>query len=312
MLLFMTFLNFFLLAKLQSNNNIVDLYERLIDSDNCRFIFNDSIKSTRFVDGGQKKEGVVQEFSGREPLFIIPLKSSIDESNKIVKISLNLKPYIESPFPEVANLYFRFYIEAKTDELSTRKAGISRSTIIYDVKINEKRNLPENSILDLRTQSFCKINTCFYFNILPNSYDLTFFDATALKNIRTLEDEPFKKYMLDKRVKKDELVVVFNKKEKKDSYCFFSVYSRERIGTGQFALAILVNIFCGFLLFIPAYRKTFSPALPLSKIWGELPIEIFITFVVAFSMLIYFIWPKISPFFMKLWMWLMSKFKFKK
>ncbi len=297
---------------IKSSNNVVDLYERLIDSDNCRFIFNDSIKSTRFVDGGEKKEGVVQEFTGREPLFIIPFKSTIDETNKIVKISLNLKPYLDSAFPEVANLYFRFYINASTDELSTRKAGVSRSTIIYDVKVNEKRNLPKNSILDFRTHSLCKINTCFYFNILPNSYDLTFFDATALKNIRTLEDEPFKKYMLDKRVKKDELVVVFNKKEKKNSYGFFSVYSRERIGTGQFALAILVNILCGFLLFVPAYRKTFTPELSLSEIWEKMPTEIYITFIVAFSMLIYFIWPKISNLFAKIWNWLGYKLKFKK
>lgn len=86
--------------------------------------------------------------------------------------------------------------------------------------------MPENSKLDLRTHSLCTINSCFYFNILPNSYDLTFFDATALKNIRTLEDEPFKKYILDKRVKKDELVVVFNKKDKKRKLrLFFRIFS---------------------------------------------------------------------------------------
>lgn len=295
---------------IKAKYKIVDLYERLIDSDNCRFIFNDSIKSTRFVDGGQRKEGVVQEFSGREPLFIIPLKSTIDVSNKIVNISLNIKPYLESSFPEVANLYFRFYIEPNTAELSTRKRGISSSTIIYDVKLNEKRNLPENSKLDLRTHTLCTINSCFYFNILPNSYDLTFFDATALKNIRTLEDGPFKKYILDKRVKKDELVVVFNKKDKKESYGFFSVYSRERIGTGQFALAILINIFCGFLLFIPAYRNSFNPVLSFTDIWGNLPFEILIAFFIAFSMLIYFIWPTIINYITRLWKWIAFKLRF--
>ena len=48
------------------------------------------------------------------------------------------------------------------------------------------------------------------------------FDNSSHKNVRTLEYESFNKYLGDKRVKKDELIVVFNKKEVAESFSFFS------------------------------------------------------------------------------------------
>ncbi|MEO6693166.1 MAG: hypothetical protein ABIO44_12555, partial [Saprospiraceae bacterium] len=204
--------------------------------------------------------------------------------------------------------------------ISMRKKGVSKSTIIYDIKVNERRNIPDDKIQYFNDQEFCKIKYCFSFNIFPNKYDIVFFDNTSLKNVRTLEYESFNKYLGDKRVKKDELIVVFNKKEVKEfekkevaeSFSFFSIYSMERIGPGQFALAILINIICGVLLFIPAYRKTFVPEISLLKVWSVLPSEIFIALSIAFATLIYFILPVIIYKMNTGWSWVLTKIDLKR
>lgn len=69
---------------------------------------------------------------------------------------------------------------------------------------------------------------------------------------------------------------------------------KERIGTGQFALAILLNIICGVLLFFPSYRKTFNPEISFLKVWNNLPFEIYLAIIIVFGMIIYFIWPWIK------------------
>jgi hypothetical protein len=68
----------------------------------------------------------------------------------------------------------------------------------------------------------------------------------------------------------------------------------ERIGPGQFALALLINIICGVLLFIPSYRKTFDPELSIGTVWSHLPIEIFIALSIAAGTFLYFVWPILS------------------
>ena len=177
---------------------------------------------------------------------------------------------------------------------------INASLVIYDIKVNEKRNLPENLILELREKVLCEITNCFCFNIVPNYYDLTFFDTSSLKNIRTLEFDSFNKYLGDKRVKKDELVVIFNKKNNKESYGFFSVLSKERIGTGQFALAVLINLLCGILLFIPSYRSTNNYNILFANFWTNLPLEVYIAIGIGLLLLVYFTWPRIIFAFSKI------------
>lgn len=289
-----------------------DLYDKLKESDNCRFIFNDSVKGNKFLDDGQKKDGVVQEFLSRTSLCILPIKSTIIPVKKTIDIEIDLKSFNNCNIPENTNIYFRFYLEPSIRFISTRKTGISRSTIIYDVKVNEKRNLPDSSILDLREKVFCNISKCFFLNIIPNNYDLTFFDAGSLKNIRTLEYGSFKKYLGDKRVKKDELVVIFNKKEQKESYSFFSVFSKERIGAGQFALAVLINLLTGILLFIPSYRAVNKYDIISINFWISLPIEAYIAISIGLLLLIYFIWPKIINFFKVIFKRIISIFRKKK
>lgn len=275
---------------LSKSCQVDDLYEKLRIADNSRFIFNDSVTKTASLDGGRNIQGVIHTFADRNELCILPVTIN-DTSDGIINITANLKPYNDSPTQ--SNVYFRFCIEPSFPFISVRKKGISKSTIIYDIKVNERRNIPDHLISLFNEKDLSKINSCFSFNILPNKYDIVFFDNSALKNVRTLEYDSFNRYLGDKRIRKDELIVVFNKKQNGESYSFFSVYSKERIGPGQFALAILINIICGVLLFIPTYRKSFEPELVLSTVWWKLPLEIYIALGIALLTLIFFIWPSI-------------------
>ena len=276
-----------------------DLYEKLSISENSRFIFNDSVASTDSLDGGRNKLGVIHKFSGRNELCILPVKVEIVDEN-LISATLNLQPYQDYNSDSKPNIYFRFWIKPSVPYISMRKKGISKSTIIYDIKVNEQRNIPDNKISYFSDKALCEIKNCFSFNIVPNKYDIVFFDNSSLKNVRTLEYDSFNKYLGDKRVKKDELIVVFNKKQSIESYSFFSIYSMERIGTGQFALAILISIICGILLFIPSYRKTFNPEISFLKVWNKLPFEIYLAITIAFGMIIYFVLPWLKNVFYKI------------
>ena len=266
---------------------LTDLYEKFIDTANTKFIFNDSVKSTKSLDGGNNKRGVTHHFVGRESLCFLPI--SITRLNKQVLIEVDLAHYQQNK-DEKPNIYIRFCIKPLRPNVSTRKSGISKSTIIYDVKFNERRNMPDELLLNFHASKLCKINKCFCFNIIPNKYDIVFHDSSSLKSVRPLEYESFMRYLLDNRVKKDELLVVLNKKEDADSYSFFSIYANERIGFTQFTWAISLNLLCGILFFIAAFRSTPHPNIGFLKALRWLPPEIFIatTLILGFMMYIYF------------------------
>ncbi|WP_454973988.1 hypothetical protein [Capnocytophaga gingivalis] len=266
---------------------IKDLYEKLKDRENSRFIFNDSIKGDETLDAKTDELGVIHEFLNRDYLCILPIKTKIEAET--IYISIDLRSYKEKK--KTTNIYFRFLIEP-IQKIPMIKNGIGKSTIIYDIKVNEQRNIPSNKVSSLNKKIFSKIKSCFLFNIIPNKYDIVFFENKPLKNIRTLEYDSFKRYLPYDRVRKDDLIVVFNKKKSSElspSYSFFTIYSKERIGMGQFALAILINIICGFLLFLPSYRKTFVEGNPW-EFWKWFTIEIYFAFSIIIFTALYFSW----------------------
>ena len=296
-----------------TNNSVpVDLYENLKDSANSKFIFNEAVRSVTPLDDGQNVNGVIHEFIGRK-LCIVPVIINKLLSKKILEIKIDLTYYNKKAIDENPNVYFRFYLEPLVTSISTRKTGLSKSTIIYDIKINEKRNLPDFLYPDLRTKNFCKILTCFCLNVVPNSFELTFLDNSTLKNVRTLEFESFNRYLKDKRVEKDELLVVFNKKEAKEndalpSYSFFSIFYKERIGAGQFALAIMINLVCGIILFFPSFREQHELSWS-EDLFSKLPLELYLALGIGFILLLYFIWPSIIFLIRRLFSWIMKKIK---
>lgn len=266
-----------------------DLYSKLQLSENSKFIFNDSVKSTISLDGGSNKQGVIHEFSDRNKLAILPVDIIRNEKDKILRLTVDLYNYRQKGSND--HVYFRFCIEPKISMLSTRKTGITKSTFIYDLKINEKRNIPEDLLNSLRDKIPCKIETCFYLAIVPNNYDLSFFDSSILKSVRSLENLPFNKYLGDDRVKKDELMVIFNKRNNSDTYSFFLIFTKERIGAGQFALAVLINLISGILLYLPSIRQNGTVKFFSKQFWNILPTEIYIACLLGICTILYFIWP---------------------
>jgi hypothetical protein len=273
---------------LNTLNLITDLYPRLKDAINSKFIFNDAVANTHTFDGGTGTLGVMHEFQGRAPLSILPVSLTANYQNHIIQVQLDLSAYHNKGVS--SNIYFRISITSSTNALSIRKKGVSRTTIIYDYKINEGRNISDTLSTELRNKELCSIKHCFCFTIVPNSYDLSFYDSSSLKNVRTLEYDAFYRYLNDHRVQKDELMVVFSKKTYPNSFAFFSIFVKERIGTGQFALAILINLISGILLFLPAFRKENNGDIN----WHELPIEVFVAIFASLSLFTYLIWPEID------------------
>jgi hypothetical protein len=269
-----------------------DFYDKLKNSDNSRFIFNDSVSNTISFDGGQNSLGVIHEFSGKDKLCILPVQLRNDSSNQKVQLTIDLSEY-KKKADSATNAYVRIAIESNLNTISTKKKGIGKSTIIYDIKLNERRNIPVHLLQEFKNSSPCKINTCFCFHIIPNSYNITFLESEHLKNVRTLEFKPFKNYLNDSRLKKDELIVVFSKKKEEESYTFFSIYTKELIGVSQFAIAILINIVCGFLFALPAIRAQIPEGATFVNFLQAPPFEFYLALFLALIMLFYFFTPLI-------------------
>ncbi|SFQ02461.1 hypothetical protein [Parafilimonas terrae] len=263
-----------------------DLYEKLSNSENSRFIFNDSIKQTQSLDDGRNKLGVIHEFANRDYLCILPI-SIIRKGNNILEVKIDLQHYRAAQAD--ANIYFRFAITPQMPAISMHKKGISKSTIVYDIKVNERRNIPDQMLTFFSQRNFCAIKACFCFFIIPNDYDIVFFENDSLKSVRTLEYDAFTKYLGDKRVKQDELIVVFNKKKNSESFSFFSIFTKERIGPEQYILAILINMVSGILLFLPGFRTGINKE---TSVWKQLPVEFIIAILITVVTFLYFLWPK--------------------
>lgn len=295
---------------LEKGMEVMDFYNKLKSSNNSRFIFNDSVTSTIPLDEGQNTQGVIHKFNGKGELCILPVELKNNYTNKNIQLKIDLENYSEKA--RDVNAYVRIAIEPNVGSISTSKKGIGKSTIIYDIKLNENRNIPTSLMQEFKNTSTCNIDACFCFHIIPNRYSITFLESDYLKTVRTLEFEPFKKYLNDSRLKKDELIVVFSKKENKDSYSFFSIYTEERIGASQFALAVLVNIICAFLFALPAIREQISDNTSKIEVFQNIPIEFYIALALALTMLFYFFTPSIIELYKKVITYIASIFIKKK
>jgi hypothetical protein len=273
------------------NATITDFYTRLREPSNSRFIFNDSISNVASLDGGENQNGVIHKFSGKDKLCILPIEFINDFENHKVTVRLNLNIYhqFEHPLGEPRpNIYFRFCIKPKKSEISVTKKGITKSTILYDIKLNQRRNIPDGLLNEILQHELCNVKTCFCFNIIPNTHDLVFFDSATLKNVRTLEYGAFKKYLGNDLLQEEGLIVVFNKKSELDSYSFFSIFTKEHIGIDQLAVALFINLVAGVLLFIASLEV--SLALENRKFSSiSLPLSFWLVVILFLAMLCYFL-----------------------
>lgn len=284
----------------------VDFYKKLENSQNSKFIFNDRIARTTSLDGGDNKTGVIHDFEGKSSLCILPVVLDPNYQSGEIQITLDLKSY-KIHDHENPNIYIRIGIECDLETISTIKKGVGKSTLIYDVKLNESRNIPENWALIFPNSHFCLVQTCFCFHIIPNHYDIGFVESEHLKNVRTLEYQPFVNYLDDKRLERNKLMVVFSKKKDSESYTFFSMYNRELIGFPQFAVAILINIICAFLFALPTFRNQLKPDAKIDEIIFALPLEYYISFILIIVFVVYLFFQPLKRNAFRFWNYTKSR-----
>ena len=71
----------------------------------------------------------------------------------------------------------------------------------------------------------------------------------------------------------------------------FVVFKKERIGAGQFVLALLINLLCGVLLTFPSFRQT----VPVGQsLIANLPPEFWVAIGIELLTAGYFLWPYLN------------------
>lgn len=252
------------------------LLKNLSDRDNGRFIFNDVVCKISNA-GGDPRDGTILSFEKRDALTVLPCDSNVN--NELISFE------IKKPSKYEGNLYFRVLIKIGNDTIAIRKGGITQTSYIYDFKINETRNLPQN-IYELRKNmglEICKVKKVFCFHAVPDNFVFSFVDSSKLKNIRKLESTAFQKYLPEvKGISKDCYNIMFLKdedREGKESYSLFSICMEETIGSKQIALAIGANILCSLLFALSSLRFIKDPTIEWYRqipweYWGALAILI--------------------------------------
>ncbi len=222
------------------------------NSANCKFIFNDTVKKVISIGDSPANGGVV-EFKGREPLAILPILCSSIEDGKCVFAVENLDKIKVDVHN--AKAYIRFLIETRLEKFVVVHSGITKNSYLYDLKINEMRNIPDSINLCINHGKYIcdKIRSCFCMHVVPSDYYLTYADSNKLKNIRILENDAFNRYLIDLHALEDEYIIIFQKDQTKEkdevkSYSFFSEFEKERLGSKQIIFAVFANLFCSLII----------------------------------------------------------------
>jgi hypothetical protein len=279
-------IDFKLVVPFVKDNNLTPvtcLLPNLIsDTENRKFIFNDNIKEFSYLDSSKKSGGIIT-FETRNKLTLLPIVPELED--QVVTFS------IKEPKTKENSIYTRFLIKTNYKTLSRIKKDIAKKSYIFDFKLNEKRNLPDNVYKIVKDDyHICTVKSCFCLHVIPNSYNISFIDQAKLKNIRELEVPPFKKYLSDelKNMKEGKYMILFCKENDSDAYSFFTIVNKERIGTQQIILAIGANILCSLLFGFGTLRATNKDN---SYIWRGLPIEFWAAIIILIVLMIFVCYP---------------------
>jgi len=264
----------------------------LSNQDNCKFIFNDTIESLSEISGDMRN-GAIINFTTRNKLIVLPLDKDlfIDDKGQIVsfKIILLQNKTAKDSF------YIRFLIKSTIKTLSRERKNISHMTYTYDIKINEKRNLPDNVHQTIKDKyNLQKIKQCFCLHVVPNSFNISFINGNKLKNIRELEVVAFGNYLSSKipglkKIEEGKYLIIFNKDDSnKESYSFFTIFSKEIFGIELIVFTICANIICGLLFAISSWRMSLTEKIYSLK---QIPLEFWIVSAIVIFLLIILLKP---------------------
>jgi hypothetical protein len=239
-----------------TNTNFKCLYNNIINTENCRFIFNAEIKDISPING-QSPFGTRIEFNNDRKITALPIdfpdNVKIDDDTHTLSLTIDINNEQISD-----TIYVRFLIKTDEPAFSYEKKEVTKRIITNEVRVNECRTASP-AVIKLQKKNYepVTINKCFCFNIIPNSYSIDFIDDTKLKTIRGLEATGFNHYLdalkeeFKLSLKEHEYNIVFSKQENNSTspihYSFFSRYSKEYIGNIQIGVAVAVNILCSLL-----------------------------------------------------------------
>lgn len=265
---------------------VVCLMDSLVrDDDNCKFIFNDKIVANKPI-GADKRNGAIVDFAARNSLAILPL---FDVTSIGDIVSFRVRPVRN----QIQN-YVRFCLRVGIRDLSIVKTGIAKCSYIYDIKINEQRNMPD-SVNKVTNKGFAvctSIKRCFCFHVIPSKYNISYLNGLKLKNIRILESQAFSKYLpLNRILPVNEYMIVFIKDSNlgSDGYAFFSEFEEERIGVKQLVVAVVLNIFCNLLF------ASSSISFSCGKEWyRQLPIGHWVSIVLLIGFMVFIFGPMLN------------------
>ncbi len=239
------------------------------DDKTSRFVFNDRVKASAPIEGDRNK-GVDITFEQYGSLTLLPVTEiKTNTSGQFVSFVCTIPP---SSAPRI---YMRILIRTNMPTISNVHKGISKSTYLYDIKINEKRNLPDN-IYRIVGQDYkiCPVKECTCMHIVPKLYDIAFVDGNMLTNIRTLEEQFFTIFLPKaKGLNTDAYMIITNRSSGNEGHTFFTVFAKEAIGTKQVFFAIGANMLCSVLFAIGAIRNTITSEIRLLQ---QIPLEYWI------------------------------------
>ncbi len=238
----------------EDDSSCGDLFCSLKEPDNARFVFNDQITHTDFIsDGGKIPQGVLFSFREGGKFCLLPLVLESDYSNPNTVVAKVEFPRKGEDCLRIGNrIYCRFFVVSKGKAIPWERGGIAKTTICYDIKINEPRNAPTKFPLD----QLVAIRSCYCIHVVPSSFESSLQDRVAFKSIRTLEPDGYSDYTkgihgIQAAINPGDCLVVFNKLKNTENpklpFSFFTLFTKERIGPSQLALAIGANIICGIL-----------------------------------------------------------------
>ena len=234
-----------------------DLFESLKEPDNARFVFNEHIEHTDYIAAsGSIPEGVILSFHDKQKFCLLPCGLSNDGSMQhtvLAKVEFPRK--IDDRMKVGNRIYLRFFLKANGRSISWEHGGIAKTTLCYDIKVNEPRNAPAKFPLE----QMVDINSCYCLHVVPSTFECSLQDRAAIQSIRPLESDGFSAYTenisaIRSTISPGDCLVVFNKLKKnnedrsKRPFLFFTLFSKETIGPSQLVLAVCVNIVCSLLL----------------------------------------------------------------
>lgn len=272
----------FIAPWLMNTSKIISMHERFADNSNCRFIFNETVKSSSPIAGDNRNGTQIVFTTNTRIITILPVVHNI-LNNRVLQLSfVNKAPKDSSP-------YIRVLIEIKQKTLAAIKKGIAKCNYIFDFKINERRNLPDFVLDTINADGliYCDIERFFCLHVVPDSCDISFIDSQKLKNIRSLELSAFGRYLASiYKIEIRDYIITFSKDEQKESYSLFSVFTQEIIGTFQIILAIITNIVCSLLFAIGSLRVIRDPNMAWYK---QIPCEYWIALSCVILLTLYVI-----------------------